>query len=120
MPEAQGVAKLVTESRFPAADAKDASHFRTMVRRGLVDSIELGFADPAVEHRLWSLFAWAMLTPWDMGILLDSFPFRRAVVEIPRQPVAFALVIGSFNHSDFDAATPCAGRLVACVPSPTC
>ena len=51
--EAQGVAKLVMESRFPAADSKDASHFRTIVRRGLVDSIELGFADPAVEHRLW-------------------------------------------------------------------
>lgn len=51
--EAQGVAKLVMESRFPAADAKDAAHFRAMVRRSLVGSIELDFADPAAEHRLW-------------------------------------------------------------------
>lgn len=51
--EALGVTKLVMESRFPSADAKDATHFRAMVRRGLVSSIELDFADPTAEHRLW-------------------------------------------------------------------
>ena len=51
--EARGITKLVMESRFPAADEKDASHFQAMVRRGLVGSIELCFASPEVEHRLW-------------------------------------------------------------------
>ena len=51
--EAEGVSRLVMESRFPAADEKDAAHFRAMRKRGFVSTIELHFADPAREHRLW-------------------------------------------------------------------
>lgn len=51
--EAEGVTKLVMESRFPAADVKDAAHFRAMLKRGTVSTLELEFADPSREHRLW-------------------------------------------------------------------
>lgn len=51
--EGMGVAKLVMESRFPAADAKDVAHFRSMRKKGLVSAIELAFADPSEDHRLW-------------------------------------------------------------------
>ena len=53
MLESEGVTRLVMESRFPAADARDADHFRALRKRGYVSALELHFADPAREHRLW-------------------------------------------------------------------
>ncbi len=51
--DSEGVTRLVMESRFPAADARDAAHFRALRKRGYVSTLELHFADPAREHRLW-------------------------------------------------------------------
>ena len=51
--EDEEVAKLIMESRFPAADAKDAALYRSMRKKGFISTIELDFADPAKEHRLW-------------------------------------------------------------------
>lgn len=51
--EAEGVSRMVMEKRFPAADERDAAHFRALRRRGFISSIELHFADPSTEHRLW-------------------------------------------------------------------
>lgn len=51
--EKDGIEKFVMESRFPAADAKDISHFQSMKKKGLIESIGIEFADPAMEHRLW-------------------------------------------------------------------
>ncbi len=38
---------------MPSSDAKDAAHFQSMRKRGLVRAIELDFANPSSEHRLW-------------------------------------------------------------------
>ena len=51
--ESEKVDLLVMESRFPAADAKDKALFRSLQKKGLVDSIKLRFANPEHEHRLW-------------------------------------------------------------------
>lgn len=51
--ENRGITKLVMESRFPAADAKDMALYRSMRRKGLINAIELDFASPEEEHRLW-------------------------------------------------------------------
>ena len=88
--EAEGVTRLVMESRFPAANERDATHFRAMLRRGYISSIELHFADPATEHRLWVpdqiLGAWGEETtcgptPWrhEWEALRDSV----TVVNVP-------------------------------------
>ena len=47
--EDEEVAKLIMESRFPAADAKDAALYRSMRKKGFICTIELDFADPAKE-----------------------------------------------------------------------
>lgn len=51
--EGMGIAKLIMESRFPAADAKDMALYRSMRKKGLINAIELAFASPEEEHRLW-------------------------------------------------------------------
>lgn len=51
--EEEGIRELVMESRFPAADAKDEEHFRSLKRRAFVKEIVLSFQDPQAEHRLW-------------------------------------------------------------------
>ena len=51
--ENRGIATLVMESRFPAADAKDMALYRSMRKKGLINAIELVFASPEEEHRLW-------------------------------------------------------------------
>ncbi len=51
--ESRGIAKLIMESRFPSADAKDAALYRSMRKKGLVSAIDIDFANPAIEHRLW-------------------------------------------------------------------
>ena len=73
--EAEGVARLVMESRFPAADERDAAHFRAMRRRGFVSSIELHFADPAIEHQLW--VPDQILGAWGEQATGDATPWRR-------------------------------------------
>ena len=41
------------ESRFPSADAKDVSLYRSLKRKGAIEAIGIDFANPATEHRLW-------------------------------------------------------------------
>ena len=41
------------ETRFPAADAKDMALYHSMRKKGLINAIELAFASPEEEHRLW-------------------------------------------------------------------
>ena len=89
--ESEGVSRMVMERRFPAADERDAAHFRALRRRGFVSTIELHFADPTTEHRLWVpdqiLGAWGEdatgdgVPPWEneWDALRDSV----SVVEVP-------------------------------------
>lgn len=88
--EAKGVTRLILESRFPVADEKDAAHFRAMRRRGFINAIELHFADPATEHRLWVpdqiLGAWGEeatggATPWRRE--WDALRSNVTVVDVP-------------------------------------
>ena len=51
--EARGIDRLVMESRFPSADAKDAALFRSMRKKGVISAIGMDFANPEEEHRLW-------------------------------------------------------------------
>lgn len=51
--EESGIHEIIMESRFPALDAEDMELFRSLIKKKVISTIRLTFADPAIEHRLW-------------------------------------------------------------------